>query len=99
MRTEGGRSGVERRIKERSRGAKERKEWWVWRARLGLRGHISEEAERDTGVQLQGCLLHRSVCTRKKAEMEVTVSSGAYTPVCVHVCVLVRGGTVYLPCH
>lgn len=29
---------------------KTRKEWRVWRARLGLQGYTSEEAERDIGV-------------------------------------------------
>lgn len=50
MRTQGGRSGQERRIKEKEQRGKERKEWRAWRARLGLRGHTSEEAERDTVV-------------------------------------------------
>lgn len=40
--------------KEEDKGKKQRgknrKEWRAWRARLGLRGHASEESERDTGV-------------------------------------------------
>lgn len=36
--------------KEKKQRGKERKEWRVWRARFGLRGHMSEVAERDTVV-------------------------------------------------
>lgn len=41
---------MRRRIKGNKQSGKERKEWRAWRARLGLRGQMSEEAERDTVV-------------------------------------------------
>lgn len=39
-----------RKIKGKEQRGMERKEWRAWRARLGLRGHMSEDAQRDTGV-------------------------------------------------